>query len=95
MFKFIKLWLLNRQYNKLLGSYAKAVKVQEAWLQSRALPFCRHCYGKGHVGFNLNTGLYAPCKCANRNDIKRMRRAMKNFKPSAANQHVTEGAGVE
>ena len=77
MFKFIKAWLLNRQYGKLFATYEKSVKVQEAWLMSKALPFCRHCYGRGHTGFNLNTGLYAPCKCVHRNPKKLIKKAMR------------------
>jgi hypothetical protein len=25
---------------------------------------CRHCYGRGHKGVNLHTGLFIFCKCA-------------------------------
>lgn len=27
---------------------------------------CKRCYGRGHTGRNLTTGLYEPCRCLNR-----------------------------
>jgi hypothetical protein len=26
-------------------------------------PNCRKCFGRGHVGKNLTTGLFVPCSC--------------------------------
>jgi len=26
-------------------------------------PKCKKCYGRGHVGKDLKTGLFIPCKC--------------------------------
>lgn len=26
-------------------------------------PGCDHCYGRGHIGIDLNTGQYVPCRC--------------------------------
>ena len=35
------------------------------WVQLARLPNpnCKRCYGRGHVGRDVSTGLYVPCRC--------------------------------
>jgi hypothetical protein len=34
---------------------------------------CRHCYGRGHLGKNILTGLYVSCYCVEDPDHKKAR----------------------
>lgn len=36
-------------------------------------PKCKSCYGRGHVGKNLATGMYEPCKCTGAWDAEKSR----------------------
>lgn len=35
------------------------------WVELKRKPkkHCRHCHGRGHIGFNTSLGKYVPCRC--------------------------------
>ena len=39
--------------------------MKDGWikLDKRPNPGCRHCHGRGHLGKNLSTNTYIPCRC--------------------------------
>lgn len=32
-------------------------------LQRKPKLNCRHCHGRGHIGYNTSLGKYVPCRC--------------------------------
>jgi len=81
-----KKWKLARSYTKALGDHKRVLRVQEAYLKSKALPFCHRCYGRGHRGFNNNTGFYVACQCVSRNNRKLAKRAIAALKRRLAEE---------
>lgn len=56
--------LRPRQWTKPPDDFEKQVNLGYI-VEIRRLPkpSCKHCYGRGHVGKNIETSLYVPCSC--------------------------------
>jgi hypothetical protein len=54
---------MNTQTEKL---YTKATKTVKEQLAERASPSCRRCFGRGHLGINIDTDRYIICRCVKR-----------------------------
>ena len=45
---------------KRINTHIKIDDKHELWVK----PNCKHCYGRGVIGFNIDINKWDPCKCA-------------------------------